>query len=61
MYGYTIPIEAPHVPIGQILQIFWAQFHQRLVLRCVSFFKHICHSRMLHPVPFFLSAFHFNR
>ena len=55
MYGYTIPIEAPHVPLGSILQIFWFQFHQGLVLLCVSFFKHICHSRMLHPcLSFFL-------
>ena len=43
------------------LQIFWFEFHQFLVLLCVSFFKHICHSRMLHLVPFFLSAFHLFR
>ena len=58
MYGYTTPINTAHVPIWRILQIFRLEFHQFLVLLFVSFFKHICHSRMLHLVPFFVSAFH---
>ena len=57
MCGYTIPMEAPHVPIWCILQIFWFEFHQFLAQRCVSFFKHTCHSRLQRPVPFFHSAF----
>ena len=61
MYGYTIPIEAPRVPIGRILQDFWFVFHPLLALRFNSFVKHTCHSLILHPVHFFLSVFYLFR